>query len=143
MSRPSACTSGIQLHLEPVCPNGTPPDVDRVHQVVDPLLVGILPTGNDLEDEVDVPRAGIRESLEHPRGVDDAGGVVRRAEGPVVVGDAIRLLQLDLDEPACESPQPGIGVALLAGRSGHALVTDVEAEPAGDAVRISLPERVP
>src|ERR1700694_3907866 len=106
MSRLSACTRGIELPLDPVCPNGAPPDVDRVHQVVDHLLVGILPTRNDLEDEVDGAGAGSRESLEHPRGVDDAGGVVRRAEGPVVVGDAIRLLQLDLDEPASESPPP-------------------------------------
>src|ERR1700676_5112680 len=128
MSRSSACSSGIRLPLEPLCPKGAPPDVDRVHQVVDHLLVRILPAGNDLEDEVDVPRAGTHEGLEHPRGIDDAGGVVRGAEGPVVVGDAIRLLQLDLDETASESPQPRIWVALGAGRSGHALMTDVETE---------------
>src|ERR1700680_3988368 len=111
MSTPSACTTGIGLPLEPVSTNGGTPKVDRVHEVVDHALVGILPAGNDLEDQIDVAGSCAGQGLEHPCRVDDAVAVVFRGERPVVVGDAVRLLHLDLDEAAGESLPPGLRMA--------------------------------
>ena len=63
-------------------------------------------------------------------------------ECPVVVGDAVRLLQLHLDEPAPEALQPCVRIALRAFGSGHALMADVEAEAPGDVLGVAIGEQV-
>ena len=99
------------------------------------LIVGILETGDDLEDQVDRPGAGGVEGLEHLSGLDDAGRVVLLGERPVVVAEAVGLLQLHLGEAAAEALQPRVRIALRACGPGHAVMPDVEAEPPRDVLR--------
>ena len=59
-----------------------------------------------------------------------------------MIGQPVGLLQLDLGEAAAESLQPRVRVAIRAGGAGHALVTDVEAEPPRDVIRVAVGEEV-
>src|ERR1700686_5807784 len=142
MSRPLAWTRGIRLTPEAASVDRSAPLIDRGQQVCDDAIVRILPTGNDLEDQVDGPGAGGLQGLEDSCRVDAPGGVVPRVETPVVIGDPVRLLQLHLDEPAPEVLQPRIWIALRAFGSGHALVADVEAEPPRGVLAIALGEQI-
>src|SRR5579862_3042746 len=128
MSMPFACTTGIASTRRRVVADRGLPQLDRGSEVVDDTTVRILPAGDDLEHEIDVAGAGLGEGCKHARRIDDAGRVVLSGERPMMIGEAVRLLQLHLGEATPEAPQPRVWVTFVSGRPGHALMADVEAE---------------
>ena len=82
------------------------------------------------------------EGVEDAVGVDPAGGVPLGRERPVVVALGVRLLELDDRGRPAELAQPGIGIAIVAGRARHAHVADVEAQPDRHAVVVAVGQQV-
>jgi len=91
---------------------GGPPDLRRGAQVGEHLTVVGLEGRDHLEDEQHVGQAGAGQGVQDPAGVDEAGGVPLRGERPVVVAQAIGLLELDLGDPRPEALQPGVRIAV-------------------------------
>jgi hypothetical protein len=61
--------------------------------------VVLLERRDHLEHEQDIFRAGLGQRVQHAARIDQAGLVPLGRERPVVVGEAVGLLQLDLGEP--------------------------------------------
>ena len=84
-----------------------------------------------------VARPRVGERVEDAVGIDAARGVALGRERPVVVAGGVGLLELDHRRGRAELAEPGVRVALVAGRARDAHVPDVEAEgdrrPVGDA----------
>src|SRR6185369_13924845 len=70
------------------------PVVDRFLQLGEDLVVRLLAGRDDLEDQPNVAARRRLERLEELRCVDDAGSIARGGELPVVVAQAVGLLEL-------------------------------------------------